>query len=537
MNKLSKAYLTIFLIFLVYNILRYITLSNVSVLEDHDGTLYLRTIEIFRTLDFSQIKNLSADTSLMFGFVGSLISALGWSIETSGRLVSFLSSIILFIAAYAIGKKFYSQNASIPGLVLMTLNPALIALSIAVLTEPLYVTIAYTGLLLFILYHKNLKLIPSFFIGVVFGLSFVTRLEGILFLFFIPVIQAVYLLLEKDFKVNIKKYIAWSVLFISGFLIIAGIKVSHASYNMGTFALDGRQVWTILIHEPGDRAHNEKLFGLDYESGKTNLVYLRQNPEALYTAAASDMKGLIIQYGKTVLINLDDLFNNRLPAMVGVMVMIFFPLGVIALYKKNKIYELWLIFTFILVGLTAPLLHNVVIRHILIIAPIVFIVAGMGIYTSFQYLLTDIKLQKIYRYGMVALLGLLTLSAWIIPLNSTLKVPAQNKEYDPGVVQNMAELIKNDHAHGLPGIAARKHYLAHYTNADAWSIPYTDYNGLIQYFHDNVIDYLLVEYTNARTFPFILDFIPQYDGSHFSLMYETVDRNGQRIALYRYISE
>ena len=109
MNKIPKIYITIFIIFILYNILRYITLSNVSVLEDHDGTLYLKTIEIFRTVDFRQIKNISADSSLMFGFVGSLISALGWSVETSGRLVSYFSGIGLFVIAFVIGKKFYTM--------------------------------------------------------------------------------------------------------------------------------------------------------------------------------------------------------------------------------------------------------------------------------------------------------------------------------------------------------------------------------------------------------------------------------------------
>ena len=215
MNKSSYVYVLVISVFILFLFLRLISLSNVDSLDGHDSILYLKTIEIFRTGDIKEIINIDPDASLTFAFTGALISILGWSIEISGRMVSLISIMGIFFIAYIVGKRFHSMGASVTGLFLISLNPVLIGLSVAVRTEPLYVALVYSGLLLFITHHRDLKILPALLIGIVFGLSFLTRLEGILFLGFIPLVQAIHLLIERRFRTDMKRYAAWTALFFT----------------------------------------------------------------------------------------------------------------------------------------------------------------------------------------------------------------------------------------------------------------------------------------------------------------------------------
>jgi len=539
-NKSYYIYSLLFLIFISYVVLRYIALSNVDVLEDHDGTLYLQTIEIFRTANIKDIINISPDASLMYAFTGALVSIPGWSIEISARLVSFLSAIGLFFIAYVIGNKFQTKNASITGLILLALSPALIGLSVAVLTEPLYVTIVYSGLLIFILYHRDMNIMPSFLMGIIFGLAFLTRFEGILFLGVIPLLQGVYLISNGIFNQYKKKLVIWTTIFLTGFLIVTAIQVSWVSHKMGTFSLSGRQIWTVLIHTPDNKSIDEKLFSLDYSPSQTNLVYLQQNPYTLYGNAEINTKILIAEYGRTLMLNLHDLYNNRLADLVGFVVLIFFALGIMNLYRMGKIFEILFVFIILITGLLAPLLHNVVIRHILVIAPIIFIVAGIGLYNTIDFILNKMNIRKLYSVSIVTVLLAMTFSVWIIPLNSTLKAPAVNRGYDPAEIRHLVVLINQDADNQNDiRIAARNHYLAAYGRFEGWLIPYADYDALVKYFMLNEIDYLFLEYgvLHLYQYPFTDTFVNGYYGNNFDLLYEAVDINNRRIELYKYKSE
>lgn len=535
--KSYRIYLIVALIFSLFLVLRLISLSNVNVLEDHDSLLYLKTIETFRTADIKEIMNIDPDASLVFAFAGAVVSAIAGSIELSARLVSLLAGIGIFFIAYIIGKRFDSENASLTGLILIALNPALIGLSIAVLTEPLYVTVVYSGLLLFILYHKNLRFLPSFFIGIVFGLALLTRLEGILFLIFIPLAQALYLIIEKKFKSNLRRYIVWTTLFISGFLLVTAIQVSWVSHKMGTLALDGRQVWTLIMHEPGDRPLVERLLGLDYDPANTNIGYLKSNPGAIEVTRESNIKDLFYEYTKTSFWNLHDLYNNRLADLVGFAILIFFALGVIKLYKTGKIFEIFLVFLFIITGLIAPILHNVVIRHILVIGPIILIVAGIGLYGTVQYIVKEMQIDSVYRYSLLIIICLFILSVWALPINLNIKMPAINREYDPEIIQRMATIIEDDNElqHEI-AVSARKGYLPYYSGSRNVITPYTDYDGLVKYLYLNNVTYLFLEHAMLERFPFIESFNNESYTDDFILLYETVDNRGRNYSLYKVIS-
>jgi len=57
----------------------------------------------------------------------------------------------------------------------------------------------------------------------------------------------------------------------------------------------------------------------------------------------------------------------------------FFGIGFLALFRGGQQFEVFLVGAFIFIGVAAPLLHNVVLRHIAVVAPLIMMVAGVGV--------------------------------------------------------------------------------------------------------------------------------------------------------------
>jgi hypothetical protein len=524
-----------FILFLAF---RVVSFMNVDVVEDNDSVQIIETIQDFRTGDLSHIINLDPDKSLMFGFTGAVVSMTGLSLENTARMVSLLSAIGIFFISYQIGKMFYSREASVTGLLIMAFIPALIALSVSVLTEPLYAFIVYAGLYLFLLNYKTLKLIPAFIIGITFGLSFLARLEGVLFIVLLPVLMAVYLLLKGTFRAELKPYLSWTGIFLAGFLLIGAIQVSWASYNMGTFALDGRQVWSFLLNEPGEASHDERIYGLRYSDEMTNARYLKKNPGRMVAESQSGITETIVQYTRRVRVNINHLYSGRLNELVGTVTLIFFAFGIARLYKSGRVYEVALVTLFILTCLTAPLLHTAAVRHMLVIAPIITVIAGIGLYSAIRYILSDVRLNKFYSYSAAGLIILLVLSVWATSLTATLKAPAINREYDPKVIERLAGVINNNYSDPKEVVfTAHKGYMRLYTDAKIIYSPYGNYNQLVNFLQANNIRYLLLNYEMQDHYPFVETFRENNYGDYFIRMDDEIDSYGRKLGLYKFNDE
>jgi len=242
----------------VYLGLRWVTLTQVDHLEDNDSAFYLVHMDLIRTGGWQEILYIDSTVSLLYVVVGAGISALGVPTELAGRLVSLLASVGLFFLVYALARQFHSRQAAWFALLLLTFNPVSVGLSVGALTEPLYVTLVYAGLLVFVLYHRRLTLKPAWLIGILLGSAFLTRVEGILYLAFIPLAQTLYLLTSRTLRAEAWRHLKWCAVFAAGFLLVASIKIGLTSSNMGTLAMDGRQVWSKVQNLPGDDRSNEE---------------------------------------------------------------------------------------------------------------------------------------------------------------------------------------------------------------------------------------------------------------------------------------
>ena len=89
----------LFILF-IYILLRIISWSNSTGLEDHDSIQYLKLIKFFQNFTFDGLLKLGPDDLILYPFLSALFTFFGFSAEFSGRLLTFLTSVGLFIIIY-----------------------------------------------------------------------------------------------------------------------------------------------------------------------------------------------------------------------------------------------------------------------------------------------------------------------------------------------------------------------------------------------------------------------------------------------------
>lgn len=539
-NKMkSYHYLAIFIVFVMYLFLRGVAWQNTTLLEDHDSLLFLHDTKVFLSHDVGKILDLSPDSSLFYPFMGAVFSLPSLNVETGDRLATLFFSILLFLIILGIGSKLGSPSGIIIGLTLLAFNPKLISLSFAVLTEPSYVTTVYLGLWLLWLQFKNPSFGGAALLGCIFGLAFLNRLEGVLYVVFVPLMLISYYFWHRPLSYNRKRVAGWCLVFIFFFSLPLSLQVWRVSKEMGTLAINGRQVWTLLLHSAVGKTYDEKIYGLTFSPRQTNLDYLQEYAGALWRLEGqkTGLAELVKNYAKTIIHNINKLYSNKIVALFGIFVIVFFAFGLLSLYQSRQFFEIFLVGMFIAFGLLAPLFHNVVIRHILVVAPIILLIAGLGVDYLCRVLLEN-QIESRYAGTLVAAgFVLLVIAGWAMQLRETLHPPAANWEYSPAELVKPVNLIKHATSgwHRQPVISARKGYLTYYTNAIRADVPYTDYKGLVRYSQLNKIDFLYLNYNLIRKFPFLETFKQGKDTQDFRLLYQGTGSLGQRIELYQYL--
>lgn len=525
-------------VFLVYLLIRGVAWNNTVLLEDTDSLGNIRWIKVFLTFDLDQIIDIDPDFTPFYLFFSALFSLLTGSVETGARLSSFLFSILLFVSLAAIGRYIARPCEVAVGLLLLSFSPALVSLSYAVLTEPSYIATIYLGLWLFWLQYKQPTFWNAVLLGVVFALSFLNRLEGIIFLVVIPFLQGVHYFFVKDRNYNFKHLAVWAGVFMLTFFAVIAPQVWRVSSIVGDFALNGRQVWNIVINNPDGRSYDEKIHGLDYSPSERNIIYLKRHSEAWKEMTSSFDLNAYIQ---AVITNLKDLKRHRWSALIGFFGTLFFIFGLFALYRRGRVFEPFVILTFIGVCLVPPLLHNVVIRHIAVIAPIIFLVAGIGIVYAANLLQGFVGKGRAVLPVLSAVFLILTTGAFAQQLRDVvIDPPTSNKEYSRAELHEpinvIREIVSND-LRREPVIVADTGYLAHYADAKQVYLPYADYDPLIRYCELNHADFLYLQDRRIQDQPFYKKYREQGLPDNYALIYNGVDARGGKVELYRVLKQ
>jgi 4-amino-4-deoxy-L-arabinose transferase-like glycosyltransferase len=527
------------ILFLAYFALRLLTLSATSILEDHDSVGYLNEIEVFLTFDLGRILELSPDSTPVFPLVAALLSLPGWSVETGARLASLLSSALLFWAVYGIARHLARPGEGLLGLVFLTLSPPMMALSVSVLSELTYITLIYAGLWVYLVQQEKPSLWTGAVLGLVFSLGFLTRVEGVLFLAFIPVLQASHLWVARNRRRYTSKRLAsWSAVYILVFCLVAAPQVWRVSQQLGTFAINGRQLWALVLNTPDGKSYEEKIYGLEYSDGQTNLKYLQSHPDVQRQVTSGFSLG---RHLRRIVVNVEDLHEIQLGVLVGPLGLVFASFGLLALCERKRYFEAWVVCAFVTVALVAPLMHNVVMRHIAIIAPMTLVVAGIGVADLARRLAAASPALARRKPALIFLLVLAAACLEAPSLRRNFRSRSldrwSNREYDPEALSAPAAVVASVAQNELGRqafVVARKRYLPHLAGARAVALPLVDYERLVRYCRLNGADFLFLEHRFLREYPFLDHFANELASRDFELLYSATDSRGRKIELHRF---
>ena len=564
--KVSLASLTplhwiwVLLLFACYTVLRVMVWQRSVLFEDTDSVALVWWAQAFLTLDPEAIMRLDADASLFYPFLSALCSLPGWSADTGARLASLLSSLALFWFIFLIGLQIARPVPVLLGLVLLTFNPEMVRLSPTILTEPSYVAIVYAGLLVLWWQLPRLAYSGAVVAGFLFACAFLNRMEGILFVGFGPLAAGLYFLWKRPPGWGWSRLISWSLLYVACFSLIAGLQIWRVSHVMGTLAINGRQVGSVLSHAPvGDDTPEAKILGLDFSPDQINVRYLKQNARELFDLPRPDdpSASLVRNFTIALIRNLYDLHDRRLVQLFGLPVVVLAVLGLLQLYQTGRRFESVLVLLVVVWGLAAPLVHNVVIRHIAVMAPLLLLIAGLGADFLARLLLAGGSARM--RSWVISLgTVVLALLAWGFPLRAVLNPPHQDNYHSPVELAEPVRIVRQIAADkpersvaplrrgradppGSPtqnpgrqaAVVSRTPFLPYFAQARFLPLPWTDYPGLVNYCRLNEADALYLQELN-QALPFWNDFASDAWQADFLLLYQGEDAYGRPVRLYRF---
>lgn len=517
----------------LYVVLRLLAWNNTLLLEDHDSILYIRQIQAYLSFDAANIFALSPDSTPFYPFFSALASLAAGSAEAGARLFSLICSIALFLAVAGILRRIAPPATVLLGLFVLSVLPYLIRFSISILSEPAYLAMIYLGFWYFLSRYRSDSLWSALVIGLIFGLSFLNRLEGLLFLLLIPAFRAAYIWYRRDDSPNPGRDIfRWCAVYSAGFIILAAPQVLTVSAKMNQFALNGRTVWAQILQSPDPGSFDEKIYGLDHSPHEINLTYLQRHPEA----ASRSSSGLSLSHQtETVLRNIDTMYALRIGPMGGSLLITFFFFGLVSLYKRRLYFEAAYMLLFAAAAIAPGILTDPKPRALAAALPLIAGLSGVGIAFVSGELGSVLRRRWAARYLPVVFLGVLLL-LWLVPfLGIYLKERRANVEYsldDLAPLQTIVADISDRELRGTARITARKQYLAYLSNSEFSPLPFTDYAGLLEYVRGNDVDLLYLQYRYAGEFPFMEDIANDRHLRDWRLLYEGTDSGGLPLELY-----
>ena len=375
-------------------------------------------------------------------------------------------------------------------------------------------------------------------LGVIFGLSFLNRTEGLFFIAIIPFFQGLHIVFGKNKVYGVRRFLKWTLAFVICFSFFAIPQIWHVSHKMGAFVINGRQAWRVLDHNLPDKPLDEKIFGLHFSQNYINILYAKKN----YTELKRQLslhKTSYKEHFKRFYRNFNTLYRNHLVQLLGPLGIVLFCFGVLAYYRTGRRLEILFILLFMVLNVVAPLSHSnyLLCRHILIIVPIMCLLEAMGILYVSRELLEPYKSFSVVKQALPFIIFLTLIAESVQPITKAFTPPSYNKEYSVNELKEPIRIIQNsikEREIKLPSIAAQRGYLSYFTNSRQVYLPFTDYEALVKYCTFHKIDFLFLKHSRVKNYPFIKRFIQEIPPIDFTLLYKNHDNTGKPIELYEF---
>lgn len=168
----------------------------------------------------------------LYSLFSAAVSFINVDLELAGVLVSVLAGALLIIPVFYLAKDIYNETAAWIASALVMFSPHLLHWSGAILTESLFITLFISGITLGWYAFQGNKKLFIFLSGVVIGLSYMTRIIGLVAVPVVVLWTIYYFLLSGKsgnypLRENSKRVISFLILFVVGFFIVTGPYLVH----------------------------------------------------------------------------------------------------------------------------------------------------------------------------------------------------------------------------------------------------------------------------------------------------------------------
>jgi len=478
--------------------------------------------------------------------------------EIAGRLVSIFSGSFLAVVLFFFSGKLFGKKIGYIAASLLAVYPVLAFSDTAIRPEPLYTLLIVLGMFAGWEALMRCSWIYSSLTGLLFGLCYLAKPEGIGFFIVFTIIALVVTI------VNIVKYSKYKHLFlifalIFGFLIVSSPYLIYLKKSTGE--------WTISIKGKANQLGEAILFQKLDQTGSS--IYSRlsdDNTSVLidkiyhlgnFVGYNQKQEGQVVNVSfkvvlKKYLTNFYRVLKYTIPQVLS---SILFALMVIGLFseawdKKRLLFNSYLLSFILFFWLVVIPFFHINERYFRPLIPICFIWIATGVqFISVWFFKTVNDSFKVFTDRLSQRLAFILVATFIgifviVPeLGKILKRQYWSEgEWADPVEQKEAGLWLRDHFNGIPVIMSKFHtadiYAGNYNIKDSVTIPQCKFDRLIKYAKYRSVDFLLLNERYKEFFPeisFLLEGknIPE----ELELIYDRTDPLGLRTVIYRILNE
>ncbi len=400
------------------------------------------------------------------------ISFINGDMELAGVLVSVLAGALLIIPVFYLAKAIYNETAAWIASALVMLSPFLLHWSGVMLTESLFITLFISGITLGWYAIQQKKMFFFFLSGVFIGLSYMTRLIGLVA---VPVVvlwtMFYFILPDKSGSYNLRKsfktMISMLALFTLGFFIVTGAYLVHMRSVFG--------YWDIT-------ASYGSLGEVIESGGYDNIADRETRTNALSTERA----GLYTILINKVAVNLKD---YSLGLFTILSIMIIFVVG--GLFTRWKIlYVISAIAIYLAALLVQPInpMSYERIRYLSPIVPLFLVMAAGGII----YIRGWVKSGTVKKAIIPVMIGVVLIS-FILQLKmfDFHFYRLQVKDNSVNIQKKIALDMKKNLEPPLR-VMSRKPYIPYYADA-TWFLTPPTYSEVMKLSISKAVDYIVVD--------------------------------------------
>lgn len=488
--------------------------------------------------------------SPMFSVCIALFSFVFSDFALSARMVSLVAGVLVLLPVYFFAKEVFNHKIAIISAALLAVFPPIAFYSTSAWSESTYMAFSVFGIYFGWKTVKKKSVLQGFVTGILFGLAYLTKPEGI---GYFAVYLAILLILLVVRPKRRKHFGSWALIpfYILGFVLMSAPYVLFLHQSTGQWTLSSK----VLANQQfeanyyTDEAYDFNSLNSDntqmpmdmifHEGNFLELVHKQQQP------TQSIGLGLLVKkYSK----NLFQLLKKDIPALFGVILGI---LAVLGLFGKgwskqavpiNGYLLSYVIFFWLCV---VPLFH-INDRYLLSGFVLCFVWMGKGVVLWFEWM-TDVlkklnspKVQHYYKSLAIVFVASMIFLLGYLP--ETAKIVARDRGTDYFWAEapelKKAGLWIRSQEKSSPVIMSYNKAVDYYSGCSdiklSVSFPSNPIDRIVKYAINKNVDYIVVSQRYLTAFPNLAPFFQDEElPSDLILVYEDLEDTGLGVRIFQ----